>query len=40
MKQYNAQEEHKPFERSSAPSKGHPNKGRKEQNPYSKRKAD
>lgn len=37
---YDATQEHTPFERSKAPSKGHPNKGLKEKNPYSGKKAE
>lgn len=35
MKAFDATTEHKPFERSTQKSKGHPNKGLKGKNPYS-----
>lgn len=35
MKFYDATKEHAPIERSATPTKGHPNKNRKEKNPYS-----
>lgn len=37
---YDATKEHAPIERSGKPSKGHPNKGLKEKNPYSGKKAE
>lgn len=39
MKPYDATQEFKPFERQKAAGKGHPNKGRKDVNPFSGRKA-
>mgnify|MGYP003465243561 CR=1 FL=1 len=35
MKAYDATKEHAPIERSKTAGKGHPNKNRKEKNPYS-----
>lgn len=35
MKYYDAREEHKPFERKAVAGNRHPNKNRKEANPYS-----